>query len=115
MKTDLLMELDQKSTTTLPEMVKFILDKFGVKVSTQVVSNLIHNMDILWKQVTKIPAAWNKPELIEQQENCVTQHGLDLRHKVVFDNKSGFNPHSSWAFGYTPSGAFLLLSFFHFK
>ena len=102
MKTKLLLQLNNKSSTTLPEMACFLKGKFEVTVLTQAISNLIHNMDILWKQVTKIPAAWNKPELIEQQENCVTQHGLDLRHKVVFDNKSGFNPHSSWAFGYTP-------------
>ena len=71
MKTDLLHQLDQKSSTTLAEMVCFIKERFDVRVSTQAISNLIHNMDIFWKQVTNIPASWNKPELIENQARSV--------------------------------------------
>jgi transposase len=93
MKTELLLELDQKSTTTLPEMVAFIEDRFDVKVSTQAVSNLIHDMDILWKQVTNIPAAWNKPKLIKQRANFVNRRGLDLGRKVVYVDESGFDLH----------------------
>jgi transposase len=116
MKTELLLELDQKSTTTLPEMVAFIEDRFDVKVLTQAVSNLIHNMDISWKQVTNIPAAWNKPELIEQRANFVNCCGLDLGRKVVFVDESGFDLHLGRPFGYAPSGTvpFLCLFFFFF-
>jgi transposase len=116
MKTELLLELDQKSTTTLPEMVAFIEDRFDIKVSTQAVSNLIHDMDISWKQVTNIPAAWNKPKLIEQRANFVNHCGLDLGRKVVFVDESGFDLHSGRPFGYAPSGTvpFLCLFFFFF-
>ncbi|EFP91880.2 uncharacterized protein PGTG_18074 [Puccinia graminis f. sp. tritici CRL 75-36-700-3] len=69
MKTELLFELDTKSTTTLAKMEKFLNERFSLKVSTQAISNLIHDMDISWKQVTNIPASWNKPGLIEQQAN----------------------------------------------
>jgi transposase len=71
MKTELLMQLDQKLTTTLVEMAAFIKDQFNVKVLTQAISNLIHDMDISWKQVTNIPEAWNWTNLIEQRANFV--------------------------------------------
>ena len=64
MKTELLLQLDNKSSTTLPEMAQF-----DVSVSTQAISNLLHDMDISWKQVTNIPAAWNKLDLLEQRAN----------------------------------------------
>jgi transposase len=76
MKTEILMELDQK--LTLPKMAKFILEKFDVKLSPQAISNLIHDMDISWKQVTNIPASWNRTDLIEQRANFVNRRGLDL-------------------------------------
>ena len=79
-----LMQLDEKSTTTLAELAKYIKDHFQVTVSTQAVSNLIHDMDISWKQVTNIPASWNKPDLIKQQVHFVNRCGLDLGHTVVF-------------------------------
>ncbi|KAA1095848.1 hypothetical protein PGTUg99_050033 [Puccinia graminis f. sp. tritici] len=110
MKTELLMELDQKSTTTLPEMAKFLLERFDVKVSTQAISNLIHDMDISWKQVTNIPASWNKTDLIEQRANFVNRRGLDLGRKVVFVDEAGFDLHSGRAFGYAPSGQPAVLS-----
>ena len=94
MKTELLHELDQKSTTTLPEMASFIKGKFDVKVSPQAISNLIHNMDILWKQVTNIPSSWNKPDLIEQRANFVNQRGLDVGRQLVFVDEAGFDLHS---------------------
>ncbi|KAI7957563.1 hypothetical protein MJO28_004658 [Puccinia striiformis f. sp. tritici] len=94
MKTKLLLELDQKSTTTLPEMAKFILEQFDIKVLTQTVSNLIHDMDISWKQVTNIPAAWNRTDLIEQRTNFVGRRGSDLGRKVVFIDEAGFDLHS---------------------
>ena len=59
MKTELLLQLDNKSSTTLPEMARFLKEKFEVTVSTQAISNLIHDMDISWKQVTNIPQSWN--------------------------------------------------------
>ncbi|KAA1070844.1 hypothetical protein PGT21_050111 [Puccinia graminis f. sp. tritici] len=110
MKTELLLELDQKSTTTLPEMVKFIQERFGVKVSTQAISNLIHDIDISWKLVANIPAAWNKTELIEQRANFVNRCGLDLGRRVVFIDEAGFDLHSGRAFGYSPSGQPAVLS-----
>ncbi|KNE94169.1 hypothetical protein PSTG_12499 [Puccinia striiformis f. sp. tritici PST-78] len=110
MKTELLMQLDQKSTTALVEMAGFIKDKFDVNVSTQAVSNLIHDMDISWKQVTNIPAAWNKPDLIEQRANSVNRRGLNLGRKVAFVDEDGFYLHSSRAFGYSPSGQPAVLS-----
>ena len=78
MKTKLLIQLDKKSTTTLVEMARFIKDWFDVSVSTQAVSDLIHDMDISWKQVTNIPTAWKKPDLLEQRANFVNCRGLDL-------------------------------------
>ncbi|EFP89061.1 uncharacterized protein PGTG_14902 [Puccinia graminis f. sp. tritici CRL 75-36-700-3] len=110
MKTKLLMQLDQKSTTTLVKMVAFIKDRFDVKVSTQAISNLIHDMDISWKQVTNIHAAWNKPNLIEQRANFVNRRGLDLGQRVVFVDEAGFDLHSSRASGYAPSGQPAVLS-----
>ncbi|EFP83471.1 uncharacterized protein PGTG_08657 [Puccinia graminis f. sp. tritici CRL 75-36-700-3] len=110
MKTELLMQLDQKLTTTLAEMAAFIKDRFDVKVSTQAISNLIHDMDISWKQVTNIPAAWNKPDLIEQRANFVNRRGLDLGRRVVFVDEAGFDLHSSRAFGYAPSSQPAVLS-----
>ena len=65
MKTELLHQLEQKSSTTLTELARFIKEKFDVTVSTQAISNLIHDMDITWKQTTNIPTSWNKPQLIE--------------------------------------------------
>ncbi|KNF03653.1 hypothetical protein PSTG_03174 [Puccinia striiformis f. sp. tritici PST-78] len=93
----------QKSTTTLPEMAKFILEQFDVKV-------LIHDMDISWKQVTNTPAAWNWTDLIEQRANFVGQRGLDLGQKVVFTDEAGFDLHSGQGFGYAPSGQPAVLS-----
>ena len=110
MKTVLLLQLEQRLSTTLAEMARFIKDQFDFKVSTQAISNLIHDMDILWKQVTNIPAAWNKPNLLNQQANFVNWCGLDLGRTVVFVNESGFDLHSGWAFGYSPSGIFLFCS-----
>jgi transposase len=112
MKTELLMQLDQKSTTTLVEMEAFIKDRFDVKVSTQAISNLIHDMEISWKQVTNIPAAWNKPDLIEQRANFVNRRGLDLGRRVVFVDEAGFDLHSGRAFGYAPSGMVSFVFFF---
>ena len=71
MKTELLLQLDHKSATTIPEMAWFLREKFDVSVSTQAISNLIHDMEISWKQVTNILASWNKPELGKQQANSV--------------------------------------------
>jgi hypothetical protein len=70
-------------------------------------------MDILWKQVTNIPALWNKPELIEQHANFVNCCSLDLGQKVVFVDESGFDLHLGCPFGYTPSGTvpFCVFSF----
>ena len=70
-KTELLLQIKNRSLTTLPEMAHFLKDKLDISVSTQAISNLIHNMVILWKQVTNIPAAWNKTELLEQHANLV--------------------------------------------
>jgi len=111
MKTELLIQLDEKSTTTLVEMARFIKDWFDVSVSTQAVSDLIHDMDISWRQVTNIPKAWNKPDLLEQRANFVYRRGLDLEQLVVFVDEAGFDLHSGRAFGYSPSGALLLLFF----
>ena len=94
MKTDLLIQLDEKSTTTLREMAEFIKNRFDVTVSTQAISNLIHDMDISWKQVTNIPAAWNKPDLLQQRANFVNCRGLDLKRMVVFEDEAGFDLHS---------------------
>jgi hypothetical protein len=70
-------------------------------------------MDISWKQVTNIPAAWNKPKLIKQRANFVNHCGLDLGRKVVFVDESGFDLHSGRPFGYAPSGTvpFCVFSF----
>ena len=109
MTTAILMQLDQKSTTTLAELARYIKDKFQVTVSTQAISNLIHDMDILWKQVTNISASWNKPELIELRAQFVNRHGLDLGSLVVFVDEAGFDLHSGRGFGYAPSMLLLLL------
>ena len=71
MKIELLHQLEQKSSTTLTELARFIKEKIDVTVSTQAISNLIHDMDITWKQTTNIPNSWNKPQLIELQPNFV--------------------------------------------
>ena len=104
MKTKLLLQLEEKLTTNLAEMAQFIKEQFKITVSTQAISNLIHDMDISWKQVTNIPASWNKPNLIKQRANFVNCCGLDLGQKLVFVDESGFDLHSGWAFGYSPSG-----------
>ena len=79
MKTKLHHQHDQQSSTTLPKMVHFIQERFDVNFSTQAVSKLIHDMVISWKQVINIPASWNKPNyMIEQQATCVNGCGLDL-------------------------------------
>ena len=109
MKTDLLHQLDQKSSTTLAEMVCFIKERFDVRVSTQAISNLIHDMDILWKQVTNIPASWNKPDLIENWARFVNCQGLDLGQKLVYVDEAGFDFHSGQSFGYAPSGKLLFI------
>ena len=111
MKTELLIQLDEKSTTTLVEMARFIKDRFNVSVLTQAVSDLIHDMDISWKQVTNIPTAWNKPDLLEQRANFVNCRGLDLERLVVFVDEAGFDLHLGRAFGYSPSGVLLFLFF----
>ncbi|KNF04008.1 hypothetical protein PSTG_02717 [Puccinia striiformis f. sp. tritici PST-78] len=110
MKTKLLLELDQKSTTTLPEMAKFIHDEFNVKVSTQAISNLTHDMDISWKQDTDIPVAWNHTDLIEQRatlpqltgRTCrsdessdrpvrpVSGHGCPTRRRTILSDRANF-------------------------
>ena len=109
MKTELLHQLDQQSSTTLPEMVHFIKEQFDVTVSTQAVSNLIHDMDISWKQVTNIPASWNKADLIEKQAAFVNHRGLDLGRKIVYVDEAGFDLHSARKFGYAPSSELLIL------
>ena len=86
MKTNLLIQLDEKFKTTLHEMVNFIKSPYHVEVSTQAISNLIHEMDISWKQVTNIPVAWNKSNLFQQCANFVNWCGLDLECMVVFVN-----------------------------
>jgi len=78
MKTELLHEINQKSSTNLAELAQFLKQRFDVTVLTQSISNLIHDMDISWKQVTNIPASWNKPDLLEQRANFVHRRGLDL-------------------------------------
>ncbi|OAV88044.1 hypothetical protein PTTG_29186 [Puccinia triticina 1-1 BBBD Race 1] len=72
MKTEILMQLDQQSSTTLPELAKFLKDKFDVKILTQAISNLIYDMDISWKQATNIPALWNQPYLTQQRANLLS-------------------------------------------
>ncbi|KNF05896.1 hypothetical protein PSTG_00890 [Puccinia striiformis f. sp. tritici PST-78] len=67
-------------------------------------------MDISWKQVTNIPAAWNKPDLIEQRANFVNRRGLDIGRKLVVLDGAAFDLHSSQAFGYSPSGQPAVLS-----
>ena len=113
MKTNLLLHLDEKSTTTLAKMAKFIKDEFDVMVSTQAISDLIHDMDISWKQVTNIPAAWNKANLLEQRAKFANCCGWDLQQMVVFVDEAGFDLHSGRAFGYSPSGLYLVHSFFY--
>ena len=109
MKTKLLHQIDQQSSTTLPEMVHFLKEWFDVNVLTQAVSNLIHDMDISWKQVTNIPASWNKANLIEKRAAFVNHCGLDLGRKIVYVDEAGFDLHSAQKFGYAPSGEFLIL------
>ena len=104
MKTAILMQLDEKSTTTLVELASFVKDNFDVKVLTQAISNLLHDMNISWKQVTNIPASWNKPDLIEQRANFVNRRGLDLGRTLVFVDEAGFDLHSGRGFGYSAQG-----------
>ena len=93
MKTELLHQLDQQSSTTLPKMVHFIQERFDVNFSTQAVSKLIHDMDISWKQVINIPASWNKAYLIEKQAAFFNHCGLDLGRKLVYVDEAGFDLH----------------------
>ncbi|KNZ44353.1 hypothetical protein VP01_924g5 [Puccinia sorghi] len=65
-------------------------ETFDVTVSTRAISNLIHDMNITWKQATSTPASWNKPLLIELGANFVHRHGLDLERTVVFVDEAGF-------------------------
>lgn len=104
MKTTVLFQLEQQSTTTLHELQEFLKHQFNVGVSTQAISNLIHDMDISWKQLTNIPASWNKPQLIEQRAHFVQQHGLDLEKTIFFVDKAGFDLRSGRGLGYAPSG-----------
>ena len=66
MVTELLMFVEEKSTVNQKEMVEFLKEQFSVSVSAQTISNLLRDMDVTWKQVTNIPAAWNKFELLFQ-------------------------------------------------
>ena len=109
MKTELLHHLDRKSATTLSEMARFLKDRFDLTVSTQAISNLIHDMDISWKQVTNIPASWNKPDLLEQRANFVHRRGMDLGRKVVYVDESGFDLHSGRSSGYVSTAEIILV------
>ncbi|MBW0585520.1 hypothetical protein O181_125235 [Austropuccinia psidii MF-1] len=110
MTTELLYFIDNKSTVTLKEMKEFLEEKFQIKISCQSISNLLCDMDITWKQVTNIPASWNKEDLLTQRANFVNRHGLDLDRQVVFVDESGFDLHSGRGFGYAPSGQPAVLS-----
>ena len=104
MTTKLLMFIEEKSTVNQSKMVEFLKEQFLVSVSAQTISNLLRDMDVTWKQVTNIPAAWNKPELLVQQANFVSRRGMDLDRTVVYVDESGFDLHSGRASGYAPSG-----------
>ncbi|MBW0514632.1 hypothetical protein O181_054347 [Austropuccinia psidii MF-1] len=110
MTTELLYFIDNRSTVTSKEMKEFLDDKFPIKISFQSISNLPHDMDITWKQVTNIPASWKKENLLAQRANFVNCHGLDLDRQVVFVDKTGFDLHSGRGFGYSPSGQPAVLS-----
>lgn len=71
MVTNLLMFINQKSTSTLKEMVNFLQNEQSVQVTTQAISKLLKDINITWKQVTNIPSSWNKPKLLEQRANYV--------------------------------------------
>ncbi|KNZ55236.1 hypothetical protein VP01_2731g3 [Puccinia sorghi] len=65
MKTELLHQPNQKSATNLLEMASLLKEKFNLTMSTQAISNIIHNMDILWQKSTTywchgtIPRIWS--------------------------------------------------------
>ena len=81
-------------------MVEFLKEQFLVSVSASKISNLLQDMDVTWKQVTKIPAAWNKTELLFQQANFVSHRGMDLNWTVVYVNESGYVLNYERASGY---------------
>lgn len=59
MVTNLLMFINQRSTTTLKEMVKFLKNKHEVIVTTKAINNILRDIEVTWKEGTNIPAAWN--------------------------------------------------------
>ena len=91
-------------------MVMFMNECFDVMALTQEVSDLIHDMDISWKQVTTILVEWNKSNLLEQQANFINCCGLELEQLLFCVDEAGFDLHLGQPYGYSTSGALLFLS-----
>jgi transposase len=111
MKADLLLELEEKTSSTLKEMTHFVQDRFGVLVSTQAISNLIHEVDVSWKLLAHIPPAWNRPDVRTQRAEFVNRRAQDLGRMVVFVDEAGFDLQLSRASGNDSAGAPLDLFF----
>lgn len=107
---NLLMFVNQQSTSTLKEMANFLKNEHDMTVTTQAISNILKDVDVTWKQVTNIPTSWNWPNLLEQWANFVNCCGLDLDQKLVYVDEAGFDLHSSRAKGYSASGILAVLS-----
>lgn len=84
-------ELDRDSTKTLKELVEQLQQEHGVEVSQQTIESKLHQMDITWKNVLKIPVDWNSFYTKEKRQQFIVELMQHQGKPFYFVDECGFH------------------------